>query len=114
MGKIVGVMGVPYDPKSPWDALLDWMGREGKHHMPENTSLRQHNKGELPGDHDPDTWFSLILFKDGEQMEANPGDWVVRLSDGTYETRKEHEIQLCKQPGSNGTEIAFIDNSDPQ
>ena len=69
------------------DKLLDWMGRQGKHHMPSGTWLCQNINRTF-----------TLAFSDKTRGDwAEPGDYVCRMSDATFEARKRELIDLLDQ-----------------
>ena len=81
--------------------LLDWMGRESEHHMPEGTWLCQNTvlPDPVAGDEDPNMSFTLAFHRTTRGDWAEPGDYVCKMPDGTFEARKKELIDLLKQDG---------------
>ena len=70
-------------------ALLDWMGRESEHHMPEGCWLKQRRPG----------WpFSLMVNTLEGDMEAGPGDWIIKGVNGEFYPCKPDIFEKTYEP----------------
>ena len=91
----------------PFSVVLDWLGRETKAHMPENTWLKQVHNGE---DVDENSTFHLMIGSGLEEEECKVGDWIARYEDGSLEVLPDERVTLLKQDGKIKH---FIDPSPP-